>query len=1153
MKKIVITILSICIVNIVSAQNVFKGDVKREKGEAKLLKEFRPVSGREMKKGFTTVKPVSGADLHDHPKVNIIRDPETKEIIFIENLKKEAESKGLRKSAKAQAFDFMTSVKNDFGLKEIERELDFIDTQFDSKGLRHTRIQQKFKGVPVYGAEIVVHANDNKVLSMSGRIVSTPSDLSIRPSFPNNTAIEKALNYLADKTIALPVQTEGIQLASGKQVAELTIYRRDGKPVLAYEMTIRPNILERWVIFMDANSGEVIDAYNHTCTFDGIFKTSAKDLNGITRAFRIYETQNTYFLIDPTKEMFDQNNSQLPNSPIGAIWTIDAKNSSIAGEMQLSHVTSADGQTWNATAVSAHHNASECYEYYRNTFGRNSLNNKGGNIVSVINITDEDGQGMDNAYWNGEFMGYGNGNQGFKPLAGALDVAGHEMTHGVIENTARLEYRNQSGALNESFADIFGAMIDRDDWTLGEDVVRASAFPSGALRSLQNPNQGGQRDPGYQPMNMSQYVYLRDIPSEDNGGVHINSGIPNHAYYLFATGSGMTKSKAENIYYHALNNYLTRTSRFVDLRLAVIQSAKDLFGDGIEANAARAAFDAVGIADPGTGQQTPTEEEQEIEVNPGAQFVIVYEPPTGNLYRLELGGSAFDLISEGIGCKKKPSVNDKGTEVYFVGDDDIIYGIDLTASQPSPIRISDEAVWENVAISKDGKLLAALTTSQDAKIYVFNFETNQQAAFDLYNPTYTQGISTGEVLFADAFEWDYSGEYLVYDAFNQVNSVFGSYDYWDVGVLHAWNVATNDFGDGQIQKIFTDLEEGDNIGNPAISKTNPNVLAFDYLDGNTNEFSILGLNLNTGDLNLITDNNTIGFPDYTITDSHLAYTTETNVGEVVAAIPLNSNRISAAGQAGRLFEGGEDKFAVFYAQGTRELPTKKAQEISFSAIADQNPGASVNLSASASSGLTVQYTVVSGDATLQGSTLVLGNTPGVVTVQAFQVGNSEFVSGSSEQSFCINPSAPSVTTNGDVVSAVGASMYQWFVNGNEIGGVTSNSQITANRNGSYQAKAATQDGCFSGFSNSVQIQKVLSSRNSNAAEVAIFPNPSEDLIRISIKSGFRFESGQLLSLKGDVLKNIDHPLVQIQDLPSGSYLLKIKTDKGESTQKFVKK
>lgn len=91
---------------------------------------------------------------------------------------------------------------------------------------------------------------------------------------------------------------------------------------------------------------------------------------------------------------------------------------------------------------------------------------------------------MGNAFWNGQAMFYGNGDNAFQPLAKGLDVAGHEMTHGVVEGTANLEYQGKSGALNQSFADIFGVMIDRDDWKIGEDVVKTSAFPSGALRSM---------------------------------------------------------------------------------------------------------------------------------------------------------------------------------------------------------------------------------------------------------------------------------------------------------------------------------------------------------------------------------------------------------------------------------------------------------------------------------------------------------------------------------------------------------------------------------------------------------------------------------------------------------------------------------------------
>lgn len=128
-------------------------------------------------------------------------------------------------------------------------------------------------------------------------------------------------------------------------------------------------------------------------------------------------------------------------------------------------------------------------------------------------------------------MFYGNGAQSFMPLARGLDVAGHEMSHGVIESTANLDYEGESGAINESFADVFGVLIDRDDWKVGEDVVRLGEFPSGALRNIGDPHNGAQtNDFGrWQPRHVNEQYK----GTADNGGVHINSGIPNYAFYLF--------------------------------------------------------------------------------------------------------------------------------------------------------------------------------------------------------------------------------------------------------------------------------------------------------------------------------------------------------------------------------------------------------------------------------------------------------------------------------------------------------------------------------------------------------------------------------------------------------------------------------------------
>ncbi|AWV99107.1 M4 family metallopeptidase [Arcticibacterium luteifluviistationis] len=1156
MKRILHFVFIVLITSGAFAQSGFDAKTKKNKAAPQLEHVFQEISGQQSGNTNLRKKAIqSGVELRSSIDYKTYRDSESGSVIFIENNKTGLSVRQQRKTATAQAYDFLEEVKGQLKVTNPKNEFSAISNNTDEQGLSHLKFQQEYNGVKIYGAEIVTHADDKKVKTLNGKVFPTPNNLSLKPKIDKKEAIILGLKELAKISI---IQKDGFEngfFEIAQDQADLVIYHKEEIPVLAYEMTLKPNLLERWVVFMDAQTGEIIDKYNHTCTLDGVFQTSAKDLNGFTRSFNIIQSGSSYFMLDPSKPMFDNGQSKLPDAPVGAVWTIDALDSRISGEMEFAHVTSNDGTTWSPTAVSAHNNASICYDFYRTKFDRNSLNGKGGNIISVINITDEDGKGMDNAYWNGEFMGYGNGAQGFKPLAGALDVAGHEMTHGVIENTARLEYRNQSGALNESFADIFGALIDRDDWTLGEDVVKSNVFPSGALRSLENPNQGGQNDPGYQPKNMSQYVYLRDTPSEDNGGVHINSGIPNHAFYLFATANGMNKDKAEKVYYHTLSNYITRTSKFVDLRLAVIQGTKDLYGEGLESAAAASAFDQVGIAAPGSGQQVPTTEEEIIEVNPGEQFLIVYEPEGKSIYRGAAGGENYDVVAEGLGCQRKPSISDDGTAMYFVAADGNIYYVDLTASAATAQPLSSNGAWSNVAISKNGTLLAALTSSEDGKIYVFNLETDQQASFELFNPTYTQGVSTGEVLYADALEWDYSGEYLVYDAFNRVSSLFGDLEYWDVGLLKAWDLNTNDFGDGDIEKIFSDLDDGDNIGNPALSKTNPNIIAFDYLDAREDKFYILGVNLYSGDLNLLIENNAIGYPDFTIDDKILAYTAEEAVGEVVKLIPLNDDKISTTVNAGtRLFDEGQDKWAVFYAQGQRKLPTKEAQTIQFSNLADQSAGAVVNLNAVASSGFGVQYSVISGDAVIQGNTVVVGNTPGLITVQAFQVGGSDFTSASAEQSFCLNPQALSITSDGETVFASNSGLYQWYVNGNPIGGQTTNSQRVVDRNGTYSVKAATADGCLSDFSNEIQLQlqRVLGTEPSELEALSVYPNPAQNEIKISVPKGSRFVSAEIRNTSGKSILSTDKEVINIGHFNAGVYIIKVTTDKGDAYRKVVK-
>ena len=220
----------------------------------------------------------------------------------------------------------------------------------------------------------------------------------------------------------------------------------------------------------------------------------------------------------------------------------------------------------------AHDFATATLTYYVNTHGRLSYDDIGGMVISTVHF----GRNYNNVYWNGEQMVYGDG----YPVE---DVAAHELTHGVTQESAALEYRWQSGALNESISDIFGAMVDRDDWLMGEDLPPDALGGREAIRSLANPELYGQ------PAHVDDWVQT----CTDNEGVHVNSGIVSKAFYNIANVIG--KGPTERIFYRALVYYLYSNSSLEDARSAALQSAQDLYGTGANYDSVDSGFRAVGL------------------------------------------------------------------------------------------------------------------------------------------------------------------------------------------------------------------------------------------------------------------------------------------------------------------------------------------------------------------------------------------------------------------------------------------------------------------------------------------------------------------------------------------------------------------------------
>jgi Zn-dependent metalloprotease len=250
----------------------------------------------------------------------------------------------------------------------------------------------------------------------------------------------------------------------------------------------------------------------------------------------------------------------------------------------------------------AYDGAGATYDLYLDVYGRNSIDGKGMRLDSSVHY----GSGYDNAFWNGTQMVYGDGDGTlFERFTKSLDVIGHELTHGVTAHEANLDYQDQPGALNESFSDVFGSLVkqraskqtaEEADWLIGEGLFTPKVRGV-ALRSMKAPGTAYDdpvlgKDP--QPASMEGYVQT----SDDDGGVHINSGIPNHVFYLAASAiGGFAWEKAGQIWYVALTEKLRRDSDFAAAASLTAAAAGELFGAGAaEEKAVRAAWRQVGVA-----------------------------------------------------------------------------------------------------------------------------------------------------------------------------------------------------------------------------------------------------------------------------------------------------------------------------------------------------------------------------------------------------------------------------------------------------------------------------------------------------------------------------------------------------------------------------
>ncbi len=467
----------------------------------------------------------------------------------------------------------------------------------DPDGTSHVRMTRTFHGLPVLGGDLVVHQSKAGAWEGRSETLNRGLTLSVDPVLGKAAASARAL---APSKVTKSITGE--KVSSSRLVVDAT----GTTPRLAYEVitggTQANGTPSRLASYVDARTGKVIRTEQQIETVDG----SGQSLYGGTVPLQLTKSGSTYQLKDPTRGntyTTDMNNTE--DSYVCQVFGSGCKTGTLFTSPDNSFGNGSTSSRESA-AVDAQYGTDETWDYYKQVHGRNGIFGTGKGSYNRVHY----GKNYVNAFWDGTKMTYGDGDgTNYGPLT-SLDVAGHEMSHGVTENTANLDYSGESGGLNESTSDIFGTSVeffannanDKGDYLIGEmfDKAKHQGF-----RRMDNPASDGS----------SANCWSSNVGQLD---VHYSSGVGNHFWYMLSEGSGaktlngvsynsptcngapavtgIGHDAAGQIWYRALTVYMTSSTDYHGARTASLSAAQDLYGAGsTQYNAVNAAWAAVNV------------------------------------------------------------------------------------------------------------------------------------------------------------------------------------------------------------------------------------------------------------------------------------------------------------------------------------------------------------------------------------------------------------------------------------------------------------------------------------------------------------------------------------------------------------------------------
>lgn len=629
---------------------------------------------------------------------------------------------GMNSGSAQNLFRDILKLNSDQRLTLFKTATDFTGKFVDEK------YQLFLKNIKVDGGIYNLHYENGNLSSMNGQVFydeTTPS----APEISAAAAFEEAVKsvgaqkymwedaaYIADNDYKKPTGElvyMPINLGNGKFNLALT-YKFD---IYAAQP------LSRAFIYVDALTGRIV-------TVDSIMKHAqseyqAESANSLAIS-PVQETASSFStLVEGTADTRYSGPQNIETTLSGANYILHdttrgsgvrtynlKKSTSLSAGVDFQDADNAwttaefDNAAFDNAALDAHWGVEKTYDYFKTTFNRDSFDGNGTLLKSYVHY----GSSYENAGWTGSEMIYGDGATRFKPLT-AFDVTAHELGHGVCSSSANLLYQRESGALNEALSDIWGAAAEytyaptKEKWLIGEDITKIAPM---YLRSMSDPKSGLNAQPdtykgiNWYPASVEDGCISPNGNTNDNCGVHYNSGVINHWFYILSEGktgtndignsydvTGITIEKAAKIVYRLETNYLGANSNFKDARNFGIQTAKDLYGaDSPEAIATQDAFYAVGIGPKYLSVPDTTA--------PSAPSDLTAKNTTGSQTLLE-----WTAATDNYGIEKY-IIFQNGVEKGTVAGNKLSYNVTgLSANTTYTFYVKAQDVYDNISSSSN--------------------------------------------------------------------------------------------------------------------------------------------------------------------------------------------------------------------------------------------------------------------------------------------------------------------------------------------------------------------------------------------------------------------------------------------------------------------